>query len=73
MSYIQHFKKYCNIYGNYIIIDSSIFINYCYNNRRVDLKHTLNSITKTIILGEFIYAVTAVEGIILSLFTSNEQ
>jgi len=25
------------------------------------------------IMGEFIYAVTAAEGVILSLFTSNEQ
>jgi len=53
-------KEYCNIYGNHIIIDFSIFTDYRYNNRRLDLKHTLNSITKYITLNDINYILTGV-------------
>jgi len=38
----------------------SIFTNYRYNNRCIDLKHTLNSITKIITLGDINYILTGV-------------
>jgi len=57
-------KEYCNIYqafiGNHIIIDSSIFTDYRYNNRPLDLKHTLNSITKYITLHDINYILTGI-------------
>lgn len=53
-------KEYCNIYGNHTIIDSSIFTDYRYNNRRLDLKHTLHSIANTITLGDINYILIGV-------------
>lgn len=47
-------KEYCNTYGNQIILDTSIFTDCTYDNRSLNLKHTLNSVAKTITLNDII-------------------
>jgi len=52
--------KYCITYGNHIIIDTSIFTNDRYTNRRLDIKHELNSVAKHIILNSINYILVGV-------------
>lgn len=47
-------------YGNHIIIDTSIFTDHTYPNRRSDIKHNLNSISKTVILDNIKYILAGV-------------
>lgn len=47
--------EYCMTYGKHIIIDSSNFSDSRYVNRRLDIRHDLNSITKSIVLNNINY------------------
>jgi len=47
--------EYNITYGKHIIIDTSVFTDDKYTNRRLDIRHDLNSLAKTIVLNNINY------------------
>lgn len=52
--------EYNITYGKHIIIDTSVFTDDKYTNRRLDIRHDLNSLAKTIVLNNINYILVGV-------------